>query len=257
MFLAVDVGNTQTVLGLIDPGHGVVQQWRFKTDKLDTADELVVRLLGLLSSRDVSLDVVDAVAVASVVPSLSRAWRVGLGRLSIEPLMVGAMDDPPIPIAMPYPNQVGADRIANAVEVLRLYGAPAIVVDFGTATNIDVVAADGSFVGGVIAPGVMLGAQALFERASRLSSTPIAMPPSVIGNDSETALQSGIVIGAAAMAEGLVARIKAELGVPDCPVVATGGLARTVGEACTCFTAVDPGLTLRGIYEIWRSVTQR
>lgn len=251
MFLSVDVGNTQTTFGLIDEAGSVACHWRTKTDKLDTADELAVRLTGLLAGQGFSMDSVDAVAVASVVPALQRAWHVCLMRLGKDPLMVGAQGPCPIEVALAYPSQVGADRIANAVEAKERYGPPAIVVDFGTATNIDVVAPDGSFVGGVIAPGVMLGAQALFDRASKLSSTPIAMPPRVVGRDSEQALQSGIVIGAAAMAEGLVARIKAELGVGECPVVATGGLARTVSEATDCFTAVDPDLTLRGIHRIW------
>ena len=119
-------------------------------------------------------------------------------------------------------------------------------------TNIDVVAPDGAFVGGVIAPGIMLSAEALFQRASKLSSTPIEVPPHTIGSTSEEALQSGIVVGAAAMAEGLVARIQEELGAPGCPVIATGGLARTVDAVCTCFTQLDPQLTLRGIHRIWR-----
>lgn len=253
MFLSVDVGNTQTAFGLIDENGCVVHHWRTKTDKLDTADELAVRLAGLLASQGFSMDAVDAVAVASVVPALQRAWRVCLMRLGKDPLMVGLEGPCPIEVALAYPSQVGADRIANAVEAKERYGAPAIVVDFGTATNIDVVASDGAFVGGVIAPGVMLGAQALFDRASKLSSTPIAMPPHVVGRDSEQALQSGIVIGAAAMAEGLVARIQAELGIEGCPVVATGGLARTVSAATDCFTTVDPDLTLRGIHRIWRA----
>ncbi|MEY8437761.1 type III pantothenate kinase [Atopobiaceae bacterium 24-176] len=253
MFLSVDVGNTQTAFGLIDKDGLVVHHWRTKTDKLDTADELAVRLMGLLASQGFSVDAADEVAVASVVPALQRAWRVCLMRLGKDPLMVGLEGPCPIEVALAYPSQVGADRIANAVEAKERYGAPAIVVDFGTATNIDVVAPNGSFVGGVIAPGVMLGAQALFDRASKLSSTPIAMPAHVVGRDSEQALQSGIVIGAAAMAEGLVSRIQAELAVDGCPVVATGGLARTVSAATDCFTAVDPDLTLRGIYRIWRA----
>lgn len=257
MFLAVDVGNTQTTIGLIDRKGVMVGHWRTKTDRLDTADELAVRLCGLLGSMGYSIDVVDAVAVASVVPPLVRGWRVSLGRLGLKPLMIDSAELSPIPIHMPNPAQVGADRIANGCEALAKYGAPTIVVDFGTATNIDVVDQEGAFVGGVIAPGVMLSAQALFERASKLSSTPIALPPHVIGRDSEEALQSGIVIGAAAMAEGLVARIKAELGVDQCPVVATGGLARTVGGATQCFTAIDPNLTLRGIHRIWATVQDR
>ncbi|BDC90313.1 type III pantothenate kinase [Leptogranulimonas caecicola] len=252
MFLSVDVGNTQTTLGLIGPSGDVCQCWRAQTDKRATSDEILMILTNFLAGRGYSLESVDAVAVASVVPSLQHAWNACLARLRKPHLMVGTLKEPPIPIRMPYPTQVGADRIANAMEALACYGAPVIVVDFGTATNIDVVAPDGAFVGGVIAPGIMLSAEALFQRASKLSSTPIEVPPHTIGSTSEEALQSGIVVGAAAMAEGLVARIQEELGAPGCPVIATGGLARTVDAVCTCFTQLDPQLTLRGIHRIWR-----
>lgn len=252
MFLSVDVGNTQTTLGLIDSEDKVCQCWRAQTDKRATSDEILMILTSFLAGRDFNLDDVDAVAVASVVPALQHAWSACLARLQKPYLMVGNLPQSPIPIRMPYPEQVGADRIANAMEALACYGAPVIVVDFGTATNIDVVAADGAFVGGVIAPGIMLSAEALFQRASKLSSTPIEVPPHTIGSTSEEALQSGIVVGAAAMAEGLVSRIQAELDAPGCPVIATGGLARTVNSVCSCFTRLDPHLTLRGIHRIWR-----
>ncbi len=253
MFLSVDVGNTQTRLGLVNEDGCVVHHWRTKTDRLDTADEITARLLGLFTASGRDFDDVDAVAVACVVPDLLHAWRTCLTRLDRAPLMVSSGAGAPIPVALPHPEAVGADRIANAVEARRLYGAPAIVVDFGTATNIDVVDPRGAFVGGVIAPGIMLSASALFSRASKLSGVPIEMPERTIGDSSEHALQSGIVIGTAAMAEGLVARIKDELGVEECPVIATGGLARTVSMACRCFTSVDADLTLRGIHQLWRA----
>ena len=154
-------------------------------------------------------------------------------------------------IDMPDPTQVGADRIANAVAARLTYGAPVIVVDFGTATNIDVVDAAGSYRGGAISPGLMLSAAALFSRAAKLSSVPIEAPAHALGETTEAAVQSGIVVGAAAQAEGLVARIKRELDIPNAPVVGTGGLARTVSAATDLFSAVDPDLTLRGIREIW------
>lgn len=253
MFLSVDVGNTQTTLGLVDENGCVVHHWRTKTDRLDTADEITVRLLGLFNASARDFSDVNAVAVACVVPDLLHAWRTCLTRLGHEPLMVSSGEGAPIPVALPHPEAVGADRIANAVEARRLYGAPAIVVDFGTATNIDVVDPEGAFVGGVIAPGIMLSANALFSRASKLSGVPIEMPGRVIGDTSEHALQSGIVYGTAAMAEGLVARIQGQLGVTRCPVIATGGLARTVSMACGCFTSVDADLTLRGIHRIWEA----
>ena len=152
---------------------------------------------------------------------------------------------------MPDPRQVGADRIANAIAARGTYGSPVIVVDFGTATNIDVVDQRGRYRGGAISPGLMLSANALFSRAARLASVPIEAPARTLGNSTESALQSGLVVGAAAQAEGLVARIRAELGAPDATVVGTGGLAGTVAQATDLFDAVDPDLTLRGIREIW------
>ena len=141
--------------------------------------------------------------------------------------------------------------MANAIAGMRTYGAPVIVVDFGTATNIDVVDRDGAYRGGTIAPGVMLSADALFSRAAKLSSVPIEAPDHALGDSTETAVQSGLVIGAAAQAEGLVARIKKELDIEDATVVGTGGLARTVSVATDLFDAVDSDLTLRGIRDIW------
>jgi type III pantothenate kinase len=149
------------------------------------------------------------------------------------------------------PSAVGADRIANAVAAVNSYGAPVIVVDFGTATNIDVVDRSGAYRGGTIAPGLILSADALFARAAKLSSVPIEAPAHALGDSTETALQSGLVIGAAAQAEGLVARIKKELRIEDATVVGTGGLARTVSAATDLFHVIDPDLPLRAIREIW------
>ena len=146
---------------------------------------------------------------------------------------------------------VGADRIANAIAAEQTYGAPVIVVDFGTATNIDVVDERGAYRGGAISPGLMLSANALFSKAAKLASIPVIAPGRALGDTTETAMQSGLVNGAAAQAEGLVSRIKAELGCPDATVVGTGGLARTVSAATDLFDVIDPDLTLRGIREIW------
>lgn len=292
MFLSIDVGNTQTSIGLIENGE-VRHRWRLKTDRDDTSDELHARLRDFLGLRDLSLGFVDAAAVASVVPILTTMWRIALeDALGETPFLVRGGRDCCMPIAMPYPEQVGADRIANAVEARDTYGTPAIVVDFGTATNIDVVDGSGRYRGGCIAPGLMLSASALFARAAKLASTPIEVPPAAIGDTTEHAIQSGLVLGVAAQAEGLVARIKSQLAdeaeqrvldeartvgemrapgeptTPDaetaeraaaartaafaCPVVATGGLSRIIGEATDLFDTVDLDLTLRGIWRIWQ-----
>lgn len=252
MFLAIDVGNTQTTLGLFDEGGALARGWRMSTTASDTSDMLHSRLWSFFMKDGLELDRVDEAGVASVVPALERSWRRCLGRhLGHEPLVVRAGEDFGMTVAMPDPRQVGADRMANAIAARSTYGAPVIVVDFGTATNIDVVDESGAYRGGAISPGLMLSAGALVSRAAKLASVPIDAPEHALGDSTETAMQSGLVIGAAAQAEGLVARIQAELGGPRATVVGTGGLARTVARATDLFDAVDPDLTLRGIREIW------
>lgn len=264
MFLAIDVGNTQATIGLLDKGN-VVQHWRLKTCREDTSDELHAHLLDFLALRGLSIADVDAAAICSVVPVLTQMWTTALtDAMSKEPFVVAPSDHCCIPINMPYPTQVGADRIANAVEARAKYGSPVIVVDFGTATNIDVVDSKGEYRGGCIAPGLMLSASALFAHAAKLASIPVQAPPAPIGDTTEHALQSGLVLGVASQAEGLVSRIKDQLAtemeddearaaVYGCPVVATGGLSRIINEATDVFDAVDADLTLRGIYRIWQS----
>ena len=252
MFLAIDVGNTQSTLGLFDDAGSLVRGWRMSTTSTDTSDMLHSRLWGFFAKDGLSLDAVTGAGVASVVPALERAWRRCLqAHLGHDPLVVSAGKSYGMDIAMPNPRQVGADRIANAIAARITYGSPVIVVDFGTATNIDVVDASGAYRGGAISPGLMLSAGALFSRAAKLSSIPIEAPEHALGDSTEAALQSGLVIGAAAQAEGLVARIQSELGEPRATVVGTGGLARTVAKATEVFDAIDPDLTLRGIREIW------
>lgn len=247
MFLAVDVGNSQTTLGLFDTSDEVAAVWRCQSDPKETADELALRLVGYLELGGFHRRQVARAGLASVVPALQRAWRRALERLGIEVVAIDALMPSPVEVAIPYPETLGADRLANAAAARAAYGCPVVVVDFGTATNIDIVDGRGRFVGGVISPGVLLSAEAIFAHAAKLANVAVEMPASVVGSTSETALQSGLVIGAAAQAEGLTERIRESLGLGDCPVVATGGLARTVARAAHCFSTVDPNLTLRGI----------
>lgn len=254
MFLAIDVGNTQTTLGLFDEAGTLARGWRMATNANDTSDMLHARALSYFLKDGLDLARVTDAGVASVVPALERAWQRCLGGLlgtEPGPLVVTPGRSYGMVVDMPNPRQVGADRIANAIAARTTYGAPVIVVDFGTATNIDVVDARGAYRGGAISPGLMLSAGALFSKAAKLASIPIVAPERALGDTTETAMQSGLVIGAAAQAEGLVARIKAELEEPEAIVVGTGGLARTVAAATDLFDAVDPDLTLRGIREIW------
>jgi len=258
MFIAIDVGNTQTTAGLFDDGGTLMRQWRMATDRTDTADELHERMYGYFQMFGLDLRDVSDVAIASVVPILSTEWRHMMREVvDTEPLMVSARRDCGIEVGMPDPYQVGADRIANALSAKERYGAPVIVVDFGTATNIDVVDARGAFRGGAIMAGVVSSAGALFERAAQLASVPLVMPERALGDSTETAVQSGMVLGAACQVEGLVARVIRELReeTPEMErptVVATGGFANEIARATDIFDAIDPDLTIRGIYQIWR-----
>lgn len=191
MLLTVDVGNTQTTLGLFDADGTLRRQWRMATDHTDTADELHERLYGYFLMFGLTLQSVTDVAIASVVPILTQEWQYMMSNLLMaeDVLLVDATRDCGIRIDMPDPHQVGADRIANAVAARERYGSPVIVVDFGTATNIDVVDAAGAFRGGAIMPGLLSSAQSLFAHAARLSSVPLVVPPHALGTTTETAVQ--------------------------------------------------------------------
>ena len=258
MLLAIDTGNTQTALGLFS-GEELVRSWRMPTDASFTKDELHVRLLGYLRMYDLSLESVDAMAFAGVVPQLLREWQGVAAQLGCAFVQVGPDTAGVTAIDAPNPGEVGADRVANATAAAELYGAPSIVVDFGTATNIDVVNAAGAYIGGAIAPGLRISMDALTARAARLASVPLEAPGHAIGRTTAEAVQSGLVVGAAAMAEGLVARIQRELGPEGraARVIATGGLASVVATCTDAFDVVDQQLTLKGIRIIWERLRER
>ncbi len=250
MLLAVDVGNTSSVIGLFD-GTAIVAEWRIAT-RTRTADELDVTLRGLLASREIAAAVIDAACLSTTVPPVQAAWEEVLERVAgTAPVVIGPGIKTGVAVRVQNPREVGPDRIANAAAVAHVAGAPAIVVDFGTATNFDVVAADGAFIGGAIAPGLEVSMEALFARAARLGKVELVAPALAIGTATVDSLQSGAVYGFAGLVDGLVARLRAELGAPDCPVVATGGLASLVALHCTTITRVEPGLTLEGLRLIW------
>jgi type III pantothenate kinase len=245
MLLAVDVGNTQTVFGLFDGGR-LEERRRIGTEAERTGDELSVLLRGLFD-----LDALEGICLASTVPALLRSYddfaeRWTRARL----LVVGPGTRTGIPVRYDDPREVGPDRIVNAVAAKARYGAPCIVVDFGTSTNFDVVSPEGEYVGGVLAPGVEISMDALFARAARLFRVDFTEPPTVIGKTTGAALQSGLVYGFAGQVDAIVARIRNELG-DQAPTVATGGLADLIAPHSATIEKVDPDLTLEGLRLVW------
>jgi type III pantothenate kinase len=246
MLLAIDCGNTQTVFGLFD-GEELLEQFRVATDRAHTGDELAVLLRAFLD-----LSTLDGIVLCSSVPQLVREYQAFAERWTgAELLVLGPGVSTGMPIRYDDPREVGPDRIANAVAARDRHGAPAIVVDFGTSTNFDVVSAAGEFAGGVLAPGIEISMDALFARAARLPKVPFAAPERVISQTTTAALQSGLVYGFAGQVDAIVERIRDELGAPDAPVVATGGLADLIAPHTRTITAVDPELTLHGLRLVW------
>ena len=245
MLLAVDVGNTQTVFGLF-ADERLVEERRVATEAHRTADELGAQVAGFFD-----LARVDAVCLASSVPALVRQYEDFADRWAAAPILVlGPGTRTGLAVRYDDPREVGPDRIANAMAARERHGAPAIVVDFGTSTNFDIVSAEGEFVGGVLAPGIETSMEALFARAARLTKVDFVEPPSVIGKTSAQALQSGLVYGFAGQVDAIVTRIRGELHA-EAPAIATGGLAELIAPHAVTIERVDPSLTLEGLRLVW------
>ena len=258
MLLAVDVGNSNTVLGAFD-GETLTQQWRMSTRAEATADELGVTLRGLAASAGVDLGEIRAVVVSSVVPALNSSVIGMCTRyLHLEPLLVGPGVRTGMQIRYDNPREVGADRIVNGLAAFRKYGGPTIVIDFGTATTFDAIAGNGDYLGGAIAPGIRISMDALFARAAKLPRVELAVPPEgvTIGKNTVESMQAGFVFGFVGQIEGIVERMTEELG-GTCKVVATGGLAGLISDHARCIDVVDDRLTLDGLRFIYELNTER
>lgn len=255
MLLAVDVGNSTTVVGVFEGGD-LVEQWRLSTPLTRTPDELALAYRGLLSFAGLAFpDDIDGMVIASVVPTSTELYRQMAGRyLAAAPVVVEPGVRTGIALRYDNPREIGADRIVNAVAVGALYGAPACVVDFGTSTNFDAVGADGAFVGGVIAPGVMTSTEALVATAAQLPKVELIRPPAVVGRSTVAAMQSGIVYGFAGQVDAIVRRVRGELGSATV-VVATGGLAPAILDVCETIEHHDAWLTLKGLRIVWERNT--
>lgn len=246
MLLTVDIGNTNITFGLYD-GDRLGPRWRIRTIHDKMPDEYGILMVQLFRHGGYGPADVSAVAVASVVPPLTQAFaEVSRTYLEQEPLIVDAGVRTGVEIRYDDPRQVGADRVVDAAAVRALYGVPACVVDFGTGTTFDALSAEGHYLGGAIAPGIGIAAQALFERTAKLPRVELTRPPSAIGRNTPHAMQSGLLFGYVGLVEGMVARFKKELG-PETRVVATGGLAETVAAETEVIDIVDPWLTLHGL----------
>lgn len=246
MLLAIDVGNTQTHLGVFD-GDELIEHWRFMTQPGATSDQLAVRVGSLLGLREMRLDLLDGSIVSSVVPPLGPEYeRMSRDYLNHHCLVVGPALKTGMPIRVDNPHEVGADRLVNAVASHELVGGAAVTVDFGTSTNFDVVSEQGEYLGGVIGPGLEISIEALASRTAKLPRMDLAEPRQAIGRNTAEALESGFLFGFAGLVDGINGRIAEELG-SDPEVIATGGLAAVVAPHCETIDRVDELLTLTGL----------
>jgi type III pantothenate kinase len=250
MLLTVDIGNTNLTLGLYE-GDKLGAHWRLATDHNRMPDEYGLQFLGLLQNAGKTIKDISGISLASVVPPLTgRVIQACREYLKQEPLVVDAGVKTGIRILYEDPRAVGADRVCDAVAVMKLYGGPACVVDFGTATTFNAVTKDGEYLGGAIMAGVNLAAEALYTKAAKLPRIDLQRPPSVIGRNTVHAMQSGLLFGYVSMVEGMVSRFRSELG-GDMKVVATGGMAEVIAEETKVIDIISPWLTLEGLRLIW------
>jgi type III pantothenate kinase len=256
MLLAVDVGNTNIVLGIYDRDKLAVS-WRVSTNRQQTGDEYGIILKNLFSQSGINESCLTGIIISSVVPTLMLSLEeMALRYFNIEPMVVGPGIKTGLNIVMDNPKEVGADRIVNAVAGFELYGGPLIIVDFGTATTFDAISERGDYLGGAIAPGISISTEALFQRAAKLPRVELIKPKRVIGRDTITSMQSGIIFGFVGQVDGIVRRMSREFDKQP-KVIATGGLAKLIASESETLEAVNPMLTLEGLRIIYlRNITK-
>lgn len=252
MILTLDIGNTNIKTALFD-GMELVQYWRISTNRSMSSDEYGILIMNLFAHNGLRVEQVEGIMISSVVPQINftieHMCRTYFG---MEPKVLGPDMETGICIKYEHPRELGSDRIANAVAAYELYGGPCITIDFGTATSFGVISERGEFLGGAICPGLKLAAEALTERAAKLPRFELAKPDSVIGRNTVTNMQSGIVYGYIGQVNYLVGRMKKELGAPNAKVIATGGLAVLLADESNAIDVMDGVLTLKGLALIYR-----
>jgi type III pantothenate kinase len=250
MLMTIDIGNTNIALGVYE-GDELGPSWRVSTNHHRMPDEYGLQIDGLLKHKGITSGDITGICLASVVPSLTGSFiQACQNYLGKDPLVVDAGIKTGVKILYETPRSVGADRIVDAAAVQHLYGGPACVVDFGTATTFDAISKEGDYLGGAIAPGIGIASEALFQRAAKLPQVDLTTPPSVIGRNTPHSMQSGLIFGYVGLVEGMVARFRKELG-PDMKVIATGGLTEIIARETVVIDIVAPWLTLDGLKIVW------
>ncbi|HOA79746.1 MAG TPA: type III pantothenate kinase [Defluviitaleaceae bacterium] len=251
MILTIDVGNTNIVIGAFKEDE-LVAHWRMTTNIYKSSDELGIFIYNILKHNKIAVEQIENVVIASVVPDIMLSLENGIKKyLNIEPLIVGPGIKTGINIRTDNPKELGADRIVNAVAALYLYGSPAIVIDFGTATTFDVISEEGSYIGGVISPGINISADALWQRAAKLPKVEIQKPNKIIGKNTVDSMQAGLFYGYVGQVDYIVKKIKKELNSGNVKVIATGGLARLIAEESKAIEEVNDFISLHGLKIIY------